>query len=105
MPRRKPDDAAPATGAASLRSWHASRMADKSSEQPKASTSEQSKASTSEPASTEQPATTQARSGAGPETFGDGSTREQQQEQIRAAEETNRQVKEFADAEREARSS
>lgn len=87
-------------------------MADKSSEQPKSSAGEQPKASTSEPAGGEQsksggdqPATTQASSSAGPETFGDGSTREQQQEQIRAAEETNRQVKEFADAEREARSS
>lgn len=77
-------------------------MADKSSEQPKSSTSEPASGGQ---AGGEQPATSQTRRGSTPEVFGDGSTREQQQEQIRAAEETNRQVKEYADAEREARGS
>ena len=36
-------------------------------------------------------------------TFGDGSTQEQQDQLVQEAEEANRQTKEFADAEREAR--
>jgi hypothetical protein len=47
-----------------------------------------------------QPATGAGKSG----TFGDGSTQEQQDAQIKAAEEANAETKRLADAEREARS-
>lgn len=38
-----------------------------------------------------------------PDVFADGSTREQQEQRIREAEEANRQTKEYADADRDAR--
>ncbi len=45
------------------------------------------------------------RKSATPAVFADGSTREQQQQLVKEAEEANAQVKKFADAERKARNS
>lgn len=56
----------------------------------------------------QQPATGQdtgARRSSTPAVFGDGSTREQQQQRVKAAETANRETKEFADADRKARGS
>ena len=53
----------------------------------------------------QQPATAQPQKRAAtPEVFGDGSTKKQQDQLKKENEEANRQVKELADAEREARS-
>ncbi len=54
----------------------------------------------------DRPATTQtAKRSSVPAVFGDGSTKEQQDAQVKAAQEADRSVKEYADAERESRSS
>lgn len=62
--------------------------------------------SSDQPTGSDRPATGQSRRGATPATvFGDGSTKEQQDAQVKAAEETNRLVKAAGDAERKARDS
>jgi hypothetical protein len=58
-----------------------------------------------QPQDTEQSVRQPATSESTPEVFGDGSTREQQKQLVKEAEEANAETKKAADAEREARDS
>ena len=51
-----------------------------------------------------QPATPQPRKAGTPDVFGDGSTKQQQEQLVKEAEAANKATKKFADAERDARS-